>query len=135
MDIGGEYILVFPQADDPVTSGYGWQLDKDSYRFITTNAQGQVRDPVTDRTDGRTLVSQDQDELAAAIDALSIQDATEEQRSTPTAANTYEGILTDFYSKPENRRDVYFSLYTSGKLGELTSLCRPICRRSFHWIR
>ena len=127
VETGRDYHLIFQQADDSVTSGYGWQLDRDRCRFVTTNAEGPVTISKKDYKDGRLLLPQyaaahqlrsttkdheDTDGLAAALNGLSIE---------TTAAQVPHGPAF-FHRMPTGKVAVY-RLETSARPRKPTGEC------------
>ena len=139
-ETAGEYLFVFPQTSNLHGSGYGWEVDRESCKFITVNHQGAVTVPINDCRDGRTLLPQYQEqhqitfaleetegdvgELDVSIGALSLGSGAGEQRPKRTPAKSYDDILEVLYSSPAFRRTMYFSHCTLREIQELELLYR-----------
>jgi hypothetical protein len=62
VDQGGEYTFVFPHTKDPVSQGYGWEVNDESSGFVTVDNQGTVEVPVKEWRESRTKLPQYQTE-------------------------------------------------------------------------
>ena len=99
---------MFPQALGAVSSGYGWEVDRESREIVAVDSNGVVEISVNDGKDGRTLLPRyrqrryrvdfvddtdsEDDKLAATTARLSLAANTQQQvesEARPIPAITY----------------------------------------------
>lgn len=140
VQIGGEYLLAFPQTSDTPASDYGWEVDGETCGFITVNHEGTVPVPISDYWDGRTLLphyterhqiastfeeaDDDTDDLVADTGALKLENRAEEQPPKLTQLKTDDEIWEELYVDPDFRRDMYFRHCIYKEVQQLESLYR-----------
>lgn len=115
--IGGQYLIVYPDERDSVTSGYGWEVDTEACEFVTADQQGIVAVPVEDYQDGRTLLLRYQrrysesetGELAPIMDGLNFEDDAKEQGPRSMSDKTIDEVLEELHLDPKWRQKQYFS--------------------------
>jgi hypothetical protein len=135
MEVGGDYIFIFPIDLEAADLGYGWEVDRDECQFVTVNSQGAVPVPVNDCRDGRTLLLQyvarhrlpavpdDLDDLVAEAGNLDINEDQAEEPPTPLPRKTAEETLQELYNDPDFRRKMYVSHCCYAELPDLKLLC------------
>ena len=139
VDQGGEYTFVFPQTKDPVSQGYGWEVNDESSGFVTVDSRGTVEVPMNDWHDGRTLLPQyqtktlDDDEaqmsfLADKTRRLSLEDGTDDKDPTPSSppqkSQTEDKSWDELFSDPAWRKIHYISCCCYKDIPSLESLFR-----------
>jgi hypothetical protein len=92
VDEGGVYTFIFPHTNDPVTQGYGWEVDDESFGFVAVNEGGVVEVPINEWLYGRTLLPQYQ---CQPKDSADVDDAEAEMSWLAALAGATSGLDLD----------------------------------------
>jgi len=136
VNLGGEYILVFPQSHDLATRGYGWEVNEVGSGFVTVHGQGRVEIPINDCRDGRTILPQYQEQhslsdnasetssLTGATENLNLGSGVDGESPKPQPNKTYQEIMEELYLDPTYRHHSYISHCCLREIPELELLLR-----------
>jgi hypothetical protein len=139
VDQGGEYTFVFPHTKDPVSQGYGWEVNDESSGFVTVDNQGTVEVPVKEWRESRTKLPQYQTEnldhaeaqMSFLVDrtrGVNFEDGTDDRDPSPSPppqkSQTGDESWDELFSDPAWRKTYYISCCCYRDIPSLESLFR-----------